>query len=180
MASIEIYPYDSTWPTLFLETAKPIREALGPVAKRIDHVGSTSIPGAAAKPIIDIQISVASFEPFAPILQPLNALGYNWRESNPHRSKRCFRETPGTRRTHIHVRRAGTWSEQLPLLFRDYLRLHPHDLQDYIEVKYQLAAQFPEDRSAYTGGKSAIIWQIIRKATEWAQIHDWYAGPSDV
>lgn len=180
MDAIEIHPYDPTWPDLFLATARPIRAALGEVAVRIDHIGSTSIFGMAAKPIIDIQISVAGFEPFERILKPMESLGYAWRSDNPELTKRYFREPPGTRRTHIHVREAGSWSEQMALLFRDYMRLHPADCAAYVELKYGLALQYRDDREAYTDAKDPFIWQILSKADKWSQAVGWRPGPSDV
>jgi GrpB-like predicted nucleotidyltransferase (UPF0157 family) len=95
------------------------------VALRIDHIGSTAVPGLAAKPIVDIQISVPAFEPLDAFRVPLVQLGYVFRADNQERTKRYFREPPGDRRTHIHVRRAGSFSEQLALLFRDFMRTHP-------------------------------------------------------
>jgi GrpB-like predicted nucleotidyltransferase (UPF0157 family) len=100
-----------------------LHDALGPVALRIDHIGSTSVPGLAAKPVIDIQISVADFEPLDAYRLPLERLGYIFRSDNPERTKRYFRETLGQRRVHIHVRRAGSFSEQFALLFREYVRM---------------------------------------------------------
>jgi GrpB-like predicted nucleotidyltransferase (UPF0157 family) len=85
------------------------------------------VPGLDAKPVIDIQISVASFEPLDDYRLPMEELGYVYRGDNPERTKRYFRESPGQRRTHIHVRRLGSWSEQFALLFRDYLRANPED-----------------------------------------------------
>lgn len=89
--------YDPQWPDQFRQLAVPIRDALGDIAVRIDHIGSTSIPGILAKPIIDIQISVRRFDPFPAIQEPLASLGYRWRFENPDRSKRYFREPPGCR-----------------------------------------------------------------------------------
>lgn len=179
MDAIEIYPYDPTWPDLFLATARPLRAALGQGALRIDHIGSTSLPGVAAKPILDIQISVAGFEPFDRILQPMAALGYDWRSDNPELTKRYFRESPGARRTHIHVREAGSWSEQLNLLFRDYMRQHPDDCAAYVALKQRLAVQYRDDREAYTEAKDPFIWQILSKADKWSQAVGWRPGPSD-
>lgn len=180
MDAIEIHPYDPTWPELFLATARPIRAALGEVAVRIDHIGSTSLPGVAAKPIIDLQISVTGFEPFERILKPMEALGYGWRSDNPELTKRYFREPTGARRTHVHVREAGSWSEQMALLFRDYLRLHPDDCAAYVELKQGLAVQYRDDREAYTDAKDPFIWQILSKADKWSQAVGWRPGPSDV
>lgn len=178
--TIEIYPYDPTWPDLFLQTARPLRDALGEVALRLDHIGSTSIPGTAAKPIIDIQISVAAFEPFDRILQPMESLGYIWRADNPELTKRYFREPTGTRRTHIHVRVAGSWSEQFALLFRDYMRHHPADAAAYVELKQHLATQYQDNREAYTDAKTPFIWTIMQKADVWSQNIGWQPGPSDI
>jgi len=176
---IVIYDYSEDWPILFVDLARRLRESLGPVALRIDHIGSSSIPGLAAKPIVDIQISVASLEPVDPFRVPLEALGFAWRRDNPDRNKRYFREKPGTRRTHIHVVRAGSWREQFALLFRDYLRGHPNDRKEYEAVKRELAKEYRNDRVRYTDGKSDILWEMMVRADRWARETGWEAGPSD-
>jgi GrpB-like predicted nucleotidyltransferase (UPF0157 family) len=176
---IIIVPYDPHWPTLFTQLARDIRTALGDVALRIDHIGSTSIPGLAAKPIIDIQISVAAFEPLDAFRLPLEQLGYLFHPENTERTKRYFRESPGQRRTHIHVRRAGSFSEQFPLLFRDFLRLHPNVAAQYADLKIQLSQQYRDDREKYTDAKQPFIWQIIAQADLWAQEIGWEPGKSD-
>jgi GrpB-like predicted nucleotidyltransferase (UPF0157 family) len=117
---IEIVAYDPAWPERFVELGRTLRGGLGEVALRIDHIGSTAVPGLAAKPIIDIQVSVAAFEPLEAFRVPLERLGYVYRADSSERTKRYFREPPGRRRTHVHVRRAGSFSEQWALLFRDY------------------------------------------------------------
>jgi GrpB-like predicted nucleotidyltransferase (UPF0157 family) len=137
------------------------------------------VPGLAAKPIVDIQVSVASFEPLEAFKGPLERLGYAYRADNPERTKRYFREPPGRRRTHVHVRRAGSFSEQWALLFRDYLRAHREAAAAYAAEKRRLAIRFPEDRRAYTDAKVPIMWETIRRADEWAQAQGWQPGPSD-
>jgi GrpB-like predicted nucleotidyltransferase (UPF0157 family) len=82
-------------------------------------------------------------------------------------------------RTHIHVRRAGSFSEQLNLLFRDYMRRHADDARAYADLKRQLAQEYREDRPGYTESKDAFIWDIIRKADRWAADTGWHPGPSD-
>jgi GrpB-like predicted nucleotidyltransferase (UPF0157 family) len=138
---IIVVPYDSEWPNLFQTLGYALRNALGDIALRIDHIGSTSIQGLDAKPIIDVQISVASFDPIEVIAIPLQKIGFYYRFDNLDLTKRYFREALGDRRTHIHVRRIGSWSEQITLLFRDYMRCHPTDCKIYAEIKYQLAVQ---------------------------------------
>lgn len=176
---VVIAPYDPDWPTLFADLGTSLRAALGDVALRIDHIGSTSVPGLDAKPIIDIQISVRAFEPLDAFRTPLEGLGFVFRASNPDLTKRYFREPPGRRRTHIHVRRAGSFSEQFALLFRDYLRVHGDDAKRYAQVKHRLAKQYGDDRTGYTEAKRPIVWQIIDRAAAWGQATGWQPGPSD-
>jgi GrpB-like predicted nucleotidyltransferase (UPF0157 family) len=177
---IVVVPYDPEWPKLFARLGADLRGALGDVALRIDHIGSTSVPGLDAKPIIDVQISVASFDPLDAFRIPLEGLGFVYRADNPDLNKRYFREPPGTRRTHIHVFRAGSWSEQIALLFRDYMRAHDEDARRYAELKVRLAAQYGDGRLGYTNeGKSPFIWEIMAKAHRWSQRIGWQPGPSD-
>jgi GrpB-like predicted nucleotidyltransferase (UPF0157 family) len=176
---IIVVPYDPLWPQRFAEQARTLREALGDVALRIDHIGSTSIPRLAAKPVIDIQISVADFEPLDAFRVPLESLGYVFRAENPELTKRYFRAPPRQRRSHIHVRRAGSFSQQLALLFRDFLRTHPDIAMQYAVLKFQLAQQYRDDREAYTDAKQPYIWSVAALADDWAQQIGWQPGPSD-
>ncbi len=177
---IEIHPYNPQWPQEFSEIGKNMRRALGEIALRVDHIGSTSIPGLAAKPIIDIQISVESLEPVEPFLTPLEKLGYYWRKGKKYeKTKRYFRETQGMRRTHVHVRKLGSWHQQFPLLFRDYMRVHKQDCEKYESVKRELAQQYRYEREKYTDSKSDIFWEIIARADRWAGNTGWEPGPSD-
>src|SRR3954465_13008925 len=86
--AVVITDYDPTWPALFRSLAGDLRAALGPVAIRIDHIGSTSVPGLAAKPIIDVQVSVAELQPEAPFQIPLERLNFHFRADNPDLTKR--------------------------------------------------------------------------------------------
>jgi len=176
---VEIVDYDPVWSATFTELGASLRAALGDVAMRIDHVGSTAVPRLAAKPIIDVQISVRSFEPIEAFRAPLQDLGYVHRADNPERTKRYFREPPAQRRTHIHVRQLGSFSQQFPLLFRDYLRCHPVAAAEYAAVKRQCAERFRNDREGYIEAKDSFVWEIIRRADTWAQRGGWTPGPSD-
>jgi GrpB-like predicted nucleotidyltransferase (UPF0157 family) len=177
--SLRVVAYDEEWPKLFLQRSGALREALGDLALRIDHIGSTAVPGLAAKPIIDIQISVAVLEPLAAFRVPLEQLGYVFRADNQELTKRYFREPPGDRRTHIHVRRAGSFSEQLALLFRDFMRTHPDWARRYTELKLGLARQYADDRARYTDAKQPFTWKVLAAADEWAQRTGWVPAPSD-
>ncbi|BCJ58961.1 GrpB family protein [Micromonospora endophytica] len=176
---VDIVDYQPAWGVAFADLGVTLRRALGDVAVRIDHIGSTSVPGLAAKPVLDIQISVLALEPVDGFRGPLAGLGYVYRTSNPERTKRYFREPPGQRRTHIHVRQLGSFSQQIPLLFRDYLRSHPDEAAAYAAMKRRCAHRFRHDRQAYVEAKDPFVWQIIRHADAWAQQVGWIPGPSD-
>jgi GrpB-like predicted nucleotidyltransferase (UPF0157 family) len=177
--SIAVVPYNPEWPLLFAELASRIRTALGPLALRIDHVGSTAVPGLAAKPIIDVQVSVELFDSIGEIEKAMNSIGFQHRPDNPDKTQRYFREVPGGRRTHIHIRRTGSFQEAFTLLFRDYLRSHPSDAGAYEENKFELAKTYADDRLSYVNGKGPIVWSIIMRANKWSQEVGWHPGPSD-
>lgn len=174
-----VVEYDPAWPELFAALARELRAALGGVALRIDHVGSTAVPGLAAKPIIDLQISVASFEPLSALREPIESCGFVWRANDDDLSRRYFRERPGRRRTHVHVRRAGSFSEQLNLLHRDYLRADPIRAAQYGALKHSVSHLLLADRQAYVEAKAPFVWETLARAHDWTQITGWEPGPSD-
>ncbi|MBB2948171.1 GrpB-like predicted nucleotidyltransferase (UPF0157 family) [Actinoplanes lutulentus] len=171
--------HDPGWAARFAEVGASLREALGDVAVRIDHIGSTSVPGMAAKPIVDIQVSVASLEPVSVFRDPLVGCGWVYRAENAERTKRYFREGPGRPRTHLHVRQAGSFSEQFALLFRDFLRVDERTAREYALLKRELAERYREDRHGYTDAKASFVWEVIRRADGWAQRVGWQPGGSD-
>ena len=179
MDPVIVTSYDPGWKRQFEAIGRKIRESLGPVADRIDHIGSTSIPGMAAKPILDIQVSVRALEPAHRYASGLRRLGFVFRAQNPDRSKRYFREPPGMERMHVHVRATGSWSEQFSLLFRDYLRAHPVECERLSVLKRDLAKKYADDRLAYGRHKGPAVWEIMERATEWSQQIGWAPGPSD-
>ena len=176
---IVINAWSPAWAQKFRDRAEVIRTELGSLAVRIDHIGSTSIHGLAAKPIIDIQVSLESFEPMQALIVPLEKCGYTWRSTNPELTKRYFRERPGDERTHIHVRRSGSWHEQWALLFRDYMRGHVDEHAPYVALKAALAERHGADRTAYTDGKDDFFWDVIRRADRWAAAADWQPPATD-
>lgn len=179
MAEVEIHPWTPDWAAEFALRGAALRQSLGSLALRIDHIGSTSVVGLAAKPIVDIQVSVADFEPIDALVDAMDAAGYVWRGDNPELTKRYFREAPGAPRCHVHVRLAGHWSQQWALLYRDYLRTHPAAAAAYEAEKRRLAAIHADDGRAYTDAKGDFMWATIRAADDWAQATGWRAGPSD-
>jgi GrpB-like predicted nucleotidyltransferase (UPF0157 family) len=176
---IEIVPYDYDWRDRFRRLGAGLRSVLGSAAGRIDHIGSTAVVGLAAKPIIDIQVSVSGFEPLDVYRVPIEHAGYVFRADNTERTKRYFRESAGEWRTHIHVRRLGSWSEQFALLFRDYLRDNVAEALRYADLKYSLAARYQDDRQGYTEAKGQFIWEVMNRADKWSQDVGWQPGSSD-
>jgi GrpB-like predicted nucleotidyltransferase (UPF0157 family) len=157
--------YDPSWPTLFETEAASIRAALGDQVVRIDHVGSTSVPGLDAKPIVDIQLSIASLIPRAAYADPLVALGYRW-VVDPWTDEHEYfsRDQNGVRAFQIHVCRAASDWERRHLAFRDWLREHPGDAAEYARIKRGLAEQHPRDILAYVEGKTPFIRSIEAQA----------------
>lgn len=173
-----VVAWDPEWAPRFRALGARLRDVLGKAALRIDHIGSTSVAGLAAKPVIDVQVSVAALVPEEPYRAPLEALGMVWRAANPDRSKRYFREAPGGRRTHVHVREAGSWSEQLPLLLREYLRAHGEEAAGFGAAKAALARRVTS-RSAYQAAKGPLVWRLLERASAWSQTTGWRPPPSD-
>jgi putative glutamine amidotransferase len=149
---------DPAWAAMFEKEAERIRAALGPVAVRVEHVGSTSVPRLAAKPTIDIQVSVDAMIPRARYVDPLVALGYEF-VVDPIDTEHEYlrREVDGLRTHQIHVCAAGGEWERRHLAFRDHLRANPKDAAAYAELKRRLAAEHPNDVMTYVDGKTTFI-----------------------
>jgi len=175
---IEIVPYRASWPAEFAVIRDRLRIATGPSALRIEHVGSTSVIGLAAKDVIDVQISVASLD--QQIAQLLSSAGFqsipditcdhvppgasasadDWR-------KLFFVETAGERRANIHVRRAGSANERYALLFRDYLEAHPLVAAAYAQLKRRLSKSLAVAEH-YADVKDPAVDLIYLAADQWA------------
>ncbi len=191
---VHIVDYQDGWPREFAEIGGAVRGALGDHAVRIDHIGSTAVPDLAAKDIIDVQVTVASFEGFSPIAAGLESLGYVRRTEVRHDhlppgathsaseyEKRYFREPEGVRRTHIHVRADARVNQRYAILFRDYLREHRAAALAYEETKRFMARWHNEqDKGALFYEIKAPVADIVTSAAEeWAARVDWRPGDSD-
>jgi len=168
---LEIVPYDSRWPREFEAERDRIHAALGSCALRIEHNGSTAVPGLAAKPVIDIQVSVARLHPIDGYARLLADLGY---VHVPHADDaRCpFFHRPQTwpHSHHIHIVEAGSEEERHTLAFRDYLRGHPHAAHEYETLKRALATLHngsdADSREAYANAKTAFIDRVLTLALQ--------------
>lgn len=140
---IELVDYDPAWPARFAAEAHVLRTALGERALRIEHVGSTAVPGLVAKPVVDIQVSVARLDDPAAFDEALGAAGYTHIVHDPgfDRIYPFFAKPLGWPRTHhVHLCVVGSREEARHLAFRDHLRTHPEVARDYVRLKQQLAA----------------------------------------
>ena len=164
-----IVPYDASWPSAFVRERSRIDGALGGKARRIDHIGSTSVPGLAAKPIIDIDVSVDDPDAEDTYVPALEDAGYRLRVREPgHRMLR----TP-TLDVHVHVCATGSDWERRHLLLRDWLRTDPRDRTAYAALKQDLARRDWPDMNAYAGAKSDLIKHISDRAERWAAVTGW-------
>ncbi len=157
---VRIVDYDPVWPIRFEAERELLGQAFGGAPVSIEHVGSTAVPGLAAKPIIDILISADSLEAFEVRVPELARLGYEYvpefEVELPMR--RYFRKPALTGRTHhLHCVETDSAFWRDHLLFRDFLRTHPDRAAAYAELKRELAQRFSHDREAYTQAKTAFI-----------------------
>jgi GrpB-like predicted nucleotidyltransferase (UPF0157 family) len=185
VATVAIVDYDPTWPDQFEQLAAALRRHLGEAAVAIDHVGSTAVPGLAAKDVIDVQVTVASLADADRLAPAFRQAGY---AATPYRhdhrpagdagdpglwEKRLWQSPPGARRrVNVHVRVAGWPNQRYALLFRDYLRAHPRAAAAYARLKRGLAEHLGDDLGAYTELKDPACDLIVVAAEDWAAGRD--------
>lgn len=181
---IVIQPYSHQWPSDFEKVKVTLQDGLSDVAARIDHIGSTSVPGLAAKNIIDVQVSVADLaDPrLVPAFVKLGATATDITrdhvppgdQSGPSAwEKRYFRPPASWRPTHIHVREVGRANTRYALLFRDYLRHSTPAAAAYAQIKVTLSRLHPEDVDAYYAVKDPVCDLIMDAAEQWADSTGW-------
>jgi GrpB-like predicted nucleotidyltransferase (UPF0157 family) len=170
--AVRIVDYDPAWPEIAAAETARVEVALGARAVRVDHVGSTAVPGLAAKPIVDLQASVAEVDPTERYARPLEALGYLFAPDPDSPDFHFFGKPAERPRTfHLHVCAAGGDDERRHLALRDYLRAHPEEVQGYASLKRELAADRPPgDRLAYIEGKAAYVAALERRALRWVDL----------
>lgn len=184
---IVIHDYKPTWPEEFESIRDSLVGSLGPLALRIDHIGSTSVPGLGAKDVIDVQVTVhaltsevkdrliqAGYEFWAAIAHDHVPLG---EDADPASwAKFLFNEPQGGRRANVHVRVDGHPNQRYPLLFRDYLRAHPNSAPSIERIKRELVKRHAEDEEAYYDIKDPVYDLIWEAALEWSRQTGWKPG----
>ena len=163
--AIHLSEYDPTWPEAFETEAGALRRLLEEwITGGVHHVGSTAIPGMIAKPVIDIMIGVSTLEDSRPCIDVLRGAGWWYAPYRPDTMHWFCRPSPARRTHHLHLVPTGSHWYQAELEFRDYLIAHRVDADRYARLKQDLAARFPNDREAYTDGKSEFIAHINARA----------------
>ncbi|MBK7944936.1 MAG: GrpB family protein [Flavobacteriales bacterium] len=168
---IEVVPYDPSWPARYLEVEKEIKRVMPRrLIQRIAHIGSTSVPGLSAKPIIDVQVEVSDPEEIREHVAPLmEEAGFEflWRptigDEDSHYAWFILRDADNRRLAHIHMVRPGQASVDR-IVFRDYLCAFPEEAKRYAALKDSLAQRFPKNRTAYTAEKSVYVAEVVAKA----------------
>jgi len=195
---LEVVPYRSEWQEQFLDLGRRIRSAMQSHALRIDHIGSTAVHGLSAKPIIDVQLTVASLAGQVTLteqLAPLDLVSRGetredrplpWDVADPREWRKLYYRTKDGvyPRVHLHVRASGRRNQRYPILFRDYLRANSRARDAYGLFKQNLAhlvghLSNPGGTGPYLDMKDPILDLIAESAERWAEITSWRPGASD-
>lgn len=186
--SIVVLPYQPSWAREFQSYAQRIRAIVGIAATRIDHIGSTAVPGLGAKDIIDVQVTVPDLDEAIDLTSSLRARGFRegltfqhdllrpMPENDAGLRKIYMREPEGERRIHIHVREQGRFNQRYALLFRDYLRSSELVRHEYEMLKRRAAQVFPNSIDGYMFLKEPVLHIIHEAASLWADKVQWTPG----
>jgi GrpB-like predicted nucleotidyltransferase (UPF0157 family) len=196
--NLEVVPYRSEWQEQFLDLGRRIRAAMQSSALRIDHIGSTAVQGLSAKPIIDVQLTVASLAGQVMLTEQLAPLGLvargetredrppPWDVAEPREWQKFYYRTKDGiyPRVHLHVRASGRRNQRYPILFRDYLRANSRARDAYGLFKQNLARfvghlSNPGGTGPYLDMKDPVLDLIAESAERWAEITSWRPGASD-
>jgi GrpB-like predicted nucleotidyltransferase (UPF0157 family) len=163
---IELHPQDLKWATYFGAARLTLFAALAPYALDIQHVGSTSIPGIKAKPVIDIAVAIEQYPLPDDVLTSVKALGYTYLGEYGIPRRHLFFQRGGPVGYNIHINELANGEFQSHVLFRDYMRANPEAAQEYENLKLELARRYDEV-TLYADNKGEYVQTILRKAHEW-------------
>jgi GrpB-like predicted nucleotidyltransferase (UPF0157 family) len=164
---VEVVAYDPQWPQRFAEQRHDVEALVQPwLARPVEHIGSTSVPGLAAKPVIDLLAPVFSLASAQDAISVLGSAGWHFWPEDPCRHYRLWflRPRPEARTHHLHVIEDGHPQAMALLAFRDALRADGGLRQEYADLKVRLAAEHPGNRNAYTNAKGGLIERVLREA----------------
>lgn len=158
---VRVAAHAAEWARLFDVEKRCLQDALGEFASAIEHVGSTSVAGLAAKPVIDIAVAVGDLSRVGECVAALARLGYEHKGENGIPRREYFTKGRPRRTHHVHMVEAGGDIWRNYLRFRDRLRASPSLVAEYAALKQRLASEFPSDREAYTEAKSPFIRRVL-------------------
>ncbi|MEN2465494.1 GrpB family protein [Ornithinibacillus sp. JPR2-1] len=167
MRKVEVCSYSEKWPAMFLEEVEKLKLIYRDEIIAIHHIGSTSVPGLKAKPIIDIMPVVRDINNVDKYNQEMQEIGYMPKGENGIPGRRYFQKGGDNRSHHVHIYQVGSFEIKRHLAFRDYLQRHPDVRNRYGELKERLAQQFPYDIQSYINGKERLAREIEIKALDW-------------
>jgi GrpB-like predicted nucleotidyltransferase (UPF0157 family) len=159
--AVLIQNYDPSWPETFTKLAMRIRSALGSLVLTVEHIGSTSVPGLAAKPIIDVDVVLSSPADFAESIRLLSSIGYAHEGDLGIAGREAFLSPSDEPRHHLYVLSSGATELRRHLAFRDALRADNGLRDRYAALKRSLAERHRNDRNSYSGAKSTFINSIV-------------------
>ena len=167
MRKVEVTPFSERWRLGFEKEAAALQEIFGAELIEIHHIGSTSVHGLSAKPIIDIMPVVNDISQIDQYNASMSAIGYEAKGENGIAGRRYFQKGGDERTHHVHIFEKGSLEIERHLAFRDYLRVHPEMAKRYGDLKEKLAQRFPYDIDSYIEGKEQLASQIAREAVVW-------------
>lgn len=161
---VRVVDYDLSWPRTFEVLRQSVWPAVCDVASSLEHVGSTAVPGLAAKPIIDMDVVVASRDEVPEVIARLSALGYTHKGNLGIEDREAFQSPEALPAHHLYVCLEGSAALENHLALREFLRREPTAVMEYGRLKKQLACRFPRDIDGYIAGKTDYIVSILRSA----------------
>lgn len=164
--TVTLAEYTHQWREAFCEERALLADALALVPCQIEHIGSTSVPGLKAKPLLDIAVGIKGSYPLTDCIPIIESIGYTYRGEDDEIGYMFVRGPQDNRTHYLHVVRLGDSNWDRWLMFRDYLRANPDARQTYESEKTRLATLFEEDRDSYTSGKSRVIGDLLSKAKD--------------
>lgn len=172
MRKLEVCRYDEEWPKQFHQEMKKLQDIYGEEIVTIHHIGSTSIKGLKAKPIIDIMPVVRDIKEIDKFDDRMKEIGYEPRGENGIPWRRYFQKGGDFRTHHVHIYQEGDSQINRHLAFRDYLRMNRELKTKYGDLKERLSKQFPYDIASYIKGKEQLVSEIEKKALSWKRINN--------
>jgi len=169
LRKVEVTAYNKDWPLMYEEETVKLRKIFGAEIYKIYHIGSTSVDGLIAKPVIDIMPVVRDINRVDDFNTEMVDIGYEPKGENGLPGRRFFQKGGDDRTHHIHFYEIGNTEIERHLAFRNYLRTHPDAVKKYGSLKKELSRRFPNDIEAYICGKEHLVLEIEKQAMDWSQ-----------